>query len=161
MSHRTLCNSMTCAVAVIVLAGCAATSHRSGEGKPEFLNTKPALQRGLPFSEVVRAGDLLFLAGQIGDDQAKGAVVAGGMEAEARQALTHIKSVLERNGSSLADVVKCTVFLADMAQWGTFNNVYKEFFTQPYPARSAFGANGLAMGAHVEIECIAYAPLAK
>lgn len=155
MRNPSLRKSMMC-VAVILLAGCTATSHRSDAGKPEFLNSKQALERGLPFSEAVRAGDLLFLAGQIGDD--KGAPVPGGMAPEARQALTHIKSVLERNGSSLADVIKCTVFLTDMSEWGAFNNVYKEFFTQPYPARSALGANGLALGARVEIECIAYVP---
>ena len=155
MCNPSLRKSMLC-VAVILLAGCTATSHRSDASKPEFLNSKQALERGLPFSEAVRAGDLLFLAGQIGETQ--GAVVPGGIVPEARQALTHIKSVLERNGSSLADVVKCTVFLTDMSEWGAFNNVYKEFFTQPYPARSALGANGLALGARLEIECIAYVP---
>jgi reactive intermediate/imine deaminase len=143
------------AVAISVLAGCAATNHRGEVAKPEFLNTKQSLERGLPFSEAVRAGGLLFLAGQIGSDAAKSGVVPGGIVPESRQALTHIKDVLERNGLSLADVVKCTVFLADMAEWGAFNNVYKEFFSQPYPARSAFGVNGLAMGARVEVECIA------
>jgi reactive intermediate/imine deaminase len=127
---------------------------------PEFLNTPQALERGLPFSEAVRVGDLLFLAGQIGDDRASGRPVPGGIQPEARQALEHIKAVLERNGSSLEDVVKCTVFLADIAEWGAFNDVYKQFFHQPYPARSALGANGLALGARVEVECIAYAPLA-
>lgn len=160
MRNRSICKSIG-AVAVILLAGCTATSQRSGAAKPEFLNSKQALERGFPFSEAVRAGDLLFLAGQIGNDEAKGAVVPGGVVPESRQALTHIKSVLERNGSSLADVVKCTVFLADMSEWGAFNNVYKEFFTQPYPARSALGTNGLAMGARVEVECIAYAPVVK
>lgn len=157
MHHRSICQSI-CVAAVILLAGCTATSHRSGAGKPEFLNSKQALERGYPFSEAVRAGDFLFLAGQLGDDKAKGAVVPGGIVPEARQTLAHIKNVLERNGSSLADVVKCTVFLADVSEWGAFNNVYKEFFSQPYPARSALGANGLALGARVEVECIAYVP---
>jgi reactive intermediate/imine deaminase len=124
--------------------------------KPEFLNTKESLERGLPFSEAVRAGDFLFLAGQIGDKDGK--VVAGGIAPEARQTLQHIKDVLERNGSSLSDVVKCTVFLADIAEWPAFNTVYREFFKQPFPARSALAASGLAMGARVEVECIAYAP---
>ena len=74
------------------------------------------------------------------------------------QALTHIKRVLVDNGASLADVVKCTVFLADIGEWATFNEVYQEFFKQPYPARSALGTNGLALGARVEVECIAYRP---
>lgn len=161
MRNRSFCKFMMCVVAVGSLAGCTTTANRSGSGRPEFLNSKQALERGFPFSEAVRAGDFLFLAGQIGDDETKGVIVPGGIVPEARQALSHIKSVLERNGSSLADVVKCTVFLADVAEWGAFNNVYKEFFTRPYPARSALGANGLAMGARVEVECIAYVPVAK
>jgi len=142
-----------------LIAGCAAATAPT-PSKPEFLNTPQALERGLPFSEAVRAGDLLILAGQIGDDRTTGRPVAGGIQAESRQALEHIKAVLERHGSSLADVVKCTVFLADIAEWGAFNEVYKRYFRQPYPARSALGASGLALGARVEVECIAYAPVA-
>ena len=142
---------------LIVAAALAAGSVQAADSaKPEFLNTKESLARGLPFSEAVRAGDLLFLSGQIGDKDGK--VVPGGIVPEARQALQHIKDVLERNGSSLADVVKCTVFLADIAEWPAFNDVYREFFRQPFPARSALAASGLAIGAKVEVECIAYAP---
>jgi 2-iminobutanoate/2-iminopropanoate deaminase len=126
--------------------------------KPQFLVSPEDAQRDLPFSEAVRAGDFLFLAGQIGDDPATGKLVPGGITPEARQTLTHIRAALERNGASLADVVKCTVFLADMAEWSTFNTVYREFFKKPFPARSAFGANGLARNARVELECIAYVP---
>jgi 2-iminobutanoate/2-iminopropanoate deaminase len=147
--------AMTC-IGALLLAMTAATS--AADRKAEFLNSPAAAQRNLPFSEAVRAGDLLFLAGQVGDDRKTGKVVPGGIVAEARQTLEHIKDVLERNGASLQDVVKCTVFLADMAEWGTFNTVYREFFKSPYPARSAFGATGLALGARVEVECIAYAP---
>ncbi len=124
--------------------------------KPEFLNSRESLERNLPFSEAVRAGDFIFLAGQIGDQDGK--VVPGGIGPEARQTLQHIKDVLERNGSSLRDVVKCTVFLADIADWPAFNEVYREFFRQPFPARSALAASGLAMNARVEVECIAYQP---
>ena len=155
MNYRT-----TCLVFVLGLfAGCSATT-TPRPSEPEFLNAPQALERGLPFSEAVRAGDLLILAGQIGDDRAAGRPVAGGIQAESRQALEHIKAVLERNGSSLAGVVKCTVFLADIAEWGAFNEVYKQYFSPPYPARSALGASGLALGARVEVECIAYAPVA-
>lgn len=146
---------------VLLLAAFAASSaplQAADRGKPEFLNTPQSLERGLPFSEAVRAGDLLFLSGQIGSDPATGKVAPGGIAAEARQALTNIKSVLGRNQSSLADVVKCTVFLADIAEWPAFNTVYKEFFKTPFPARSALAASGLAMNARVEVECIAYAP---
>jgi 2-iminobutanoate/2-iminopropanoate deaminase len=140
-----------------IVAGCAVPGPRAAS-RAEFLNTPQALERGLPFSEAVRAGDLLFLAGQLGSDPATGQLVAGGIGPEARQTLENIKAVLERNRSSLADVVKCTVFLADIAEWGAFNEIYKQYFRKPYPARSALGANGLALGARTEVECIAYAP---
>jgi 2-iminobutanoate/2-iminopropanoate deaminase len=109
---------------------------------------------GLPFSEVVEVGELLFLSGQIGSG-ADGKVVAGGISAETRQALGNIGAVLERHGSSLSHIVKVTVMLADMGEWSTMNAEYVKFFDKHLPARSAFGCNGLAMGARVEIECIA------
>jgi 2-iminobutanoate/2-iminopropanoate deaminase len=135
----------------------AAATH-AADRPPQFLNSPEAAARNLPFSEAVRAGDFLFLAGQIGDDRKTARVVPGGIAPEARQALQHIKNVLERNGASLKDVVKCTVFLADIAEWPAFNDVYREFFVKPFPARSALAASGLAMGARVEVECIAYVP---
>lgn len=108
----------------------------------------------LPFSEAVRVGPMLYLAGAMGIDQS-GALVPGGIEAETRQALENIRSVLERHGSSMDQVVKCTVMLADMQEWAAMNRVYVEHFTTNLPARSAFGASGLALGGRVEIECIA------
>jgi len=126
--------------------------------KPEFLSSKTTQERGYPFSDAVRAGDFLFLSGRVGDDPATGKVVPGGIEPESRQALRHIQETLERNRSSLADVVKCTVFLSDIGEWPAFNAVYKEFFKAPYPARSALAASGLALGARVEVECVAYVP---
>jgi 2-iminobutanoate/2-iminopropanoate deaminase len=112
-----------------------------------------------PFSPAVRVGDLLFLSGQIGTRaDTGGGLVSGGVEAETRQALTNIKDVLEKVGSSMNQVVKCTVMLADMAEWDRMNGVYATFFPSQKPARSALGVNGLALGARVEIECIAAAP---
>lgn len=110
-----------------------------------------------PFSPAVRVGDLIFLSGQIGTDpSAAGTVVAGGIEAETRQTLTNIKTVLDSIGSSMQQVVKCTIMMADMAEWDRMNTVYREFFeADRLPARSAFGTSGLALGARVEIECIA------
>jgi reactive intermediate/imine deaminase len=105
------------------------------------------------FSPAVRVGNLLFLSGQIGTDNSN-KLVAGGLQAEARQALNNIKRVLEQNGSSLDRVVKCTVFLADMREWQDFNDIYVTYFRVRKPARSAMGATGLALGARVEIECI-------
>ena len=109
---------------------------------------------GLPFSEAVRVGNLLFLSGQLGRD-ASGRVVPGGIAAETRQAMENIQAALERHGSSLDRVVKATVFMADMSEWAEMNRVYVTYFPNHLPARSALGANGLALGARVEIECIA------
>ena len=147
--------ALAVAGALSVLVG--ATAVGAERSKPEFLNSPEAERANLPFSEAVRAGDWLFLAGQIGND-ATGQPVPGGIKAEARQTLTRIKDVLTRNGASLTDVVKCTVFLADIAEWPAFNEVYVEFFKKPYPARSALAASGLVRKARVEVECIAYVP---
>jgi 2-iminobutanoate/2-iminopropanoate deaminase len=112
----------------------------------------------LPFAEAVRAGDLLYLSGQIGAAPGSARPVAGGVAAEARQAMDNIGATLRRNGLDYADLVKCTVMLTDMKQWSAFNRVYAGYFPDGrYPARSAIGANALALGAGVEIECIARA----
>jgi 2-iminobutanoate/2-iminopropanoate deaminase len=108
----------------------------------------------LPFSEAVRVGPMLYLSGAIGIDDT-GTLVPGGIEAETRQALENIRSVLERHGSSMDHVIKCTAMLADMQEWVAMNRVYVEHFSTNLPARSAFGASGLALGGRVEIECIA------
>lgn len=148
------------AVAFVVVTP-AVAADRNTAPKAQFLNSAQAQKGNFPFSEAVRAGDFLLLSGQVGMDRATGKVVGGGIEAEARQTLRNIQEVLERNGSSLGAVVKCTVFLADMAEWGKFNTVYREFFKSPFPARSALGVNGLALGARVEVECMAYEPAQK
>jgi reactive intermediate/imine deaminase len=110
-----------------------------------------------PFSPAVRVGNLIFLSGQIGTDpSAQGGLVAGGIEAETQQTLSNIKRTLEAVGSGMNRVVKCTVMMADMAEWDRMNVVYRTFFpVDRLPARSAFGATALALGARVEIECIA------
>jgi 2-iminobutanoate/2-iminopropanoate deaminase len=145
-------------VPVLAITTTATGADSSAAAKAEFLNSPQAAQRDLPFSEAVRAGDFLFLSGALGFDDATGKVVPGGIVPETRQTLKHIKDSLERHGASLSDVIKCTVFLADIAEWPAFNNVYREVFKKPYPARSALGASGLALGARVEVECIAYVP---
>jgi reactive intermediate/imine deaminase len=99
-------------------------------------------------------GNLLFLSGQIGVTST-GVLVAGGIGPETRQTLENIRDVLQRTGSSMERVVKCTVMLADMREWDAMNIVYASFFPNSKPARSSFGATGLALGARVEIECIA------
>jgi reactive intermediate/imine deaminase len=121
----------------------------------EFLNSGKVVPTTLPFSEAVRVGDMLYLSGQIGIKPGTLDLAPGGIEGEARQTLDNIRTSLEAHGYALRDVVKCTVMLADIAEWATFNEVYRSYFSPPYPARSALGANGLALGARVEVECIA------
>lgn len=110
--------------------------------------------KGLPFSEAVRVGKMLYLSGMIGLDSSM-KLVPGGITAETRQAMENIKATLERYGSSLDHVIKVTVMMADISEWAEMNEVYVTYFTKNLPARSALGANGLAFDARVEIECIA------
>jgi len=122
----------------------------------EHLNSPAFASLGLPFSEIVRVGKTLYLSGQIGNLGGGLRLAEGGIRGQARQALANIRASLETHGYSLGQVVKCTVMLADMADWPAFNEVYREFFQPPYPARSAFAAAGLAVGGRVELEIVAY-----
>jgi reactive intermediate/imine deaminase len=136
------------AVAALLTVACAPT-HRA----PQFIATTSGPAR--PFSPAVRANGFLILSGQIGTDST-GRVVPGGIRAETRQTMENIRAVLLSNGSSLDRVVKCTVFMADMKEWATMNEIYVTFFDAARrPARSAMGATGLALDARVEIECLA------
>ncbi len=142
----------------LTLASCAPVASTSpGPSTTEVTFHAPPKMgnRKLPFSEAVRVGNILFLAGKVGRKPGERAVVPGGIQPETRQVLENIREVLERHGSSMDRVVKCTVFLADIAEWAAMNEVYTEFFASNPPARSALGASGLALGARVEIECIA------
>jgi reactive intermediate/imine deaminase len=143
----------------VAVAACESSALRQGarpaEQRIEFL--APADSWPYPFSPAVRAGGFLFVSGQIGARMENGAMalVPGGIEAETRQTMDNIRDILTRNGSSLERVTKCTVMIADMSEWPRMNAVYATYFPGPKPARSALGANGLALGARVEIECIA------
>jgi len=119
----------------------------------EYLTTPEFAARGLPFSEAVRVGSMLYLSGQLGTVPGTGERISGGIQPETRQALENIKAVLERYGSSMDRVVKCTIMIDDMSEWPAMNEIYVEFFPGPKPVRAAFGADGLALGAAVEIEC--------
>ncbi len=149
---------------VVTVAACQVHAVRTPAAAPApmvdvaFLHPFGAPTR--PFSPAVRVGNLVFLAGQIGTSSAAagGGVVPGGIEAETRQTLDNIKATLAAIGLSMDRVVKCTVFMADMKEWDAMNTVYRTYFAAPnYPARSAFGASGLALNAKVEIECMAAA----
>ncbi|HKX99304.1 MAG TPA: Rid family detoxifying hydrolase [Steroidobacteraceae bacterium] len=139
----------------MALMSFAALAHADSPPAIEFLNSGKIVPATLPFSEAVRVGDTLYLSGQVGIKPGTLELVPGGIQAEARQTLENIRTTLEAHGYSMRDIVKCTVMLADIAEWATFNEVYKTFFSPPYPARSALGANGLAIGARVEVECLA------
>ena len=124
----------------------------------ERFNGAGVLPDSVPFPEGVRVGGMLYLSGQLGNRPGEMALVSGGLRAEVRQAMENIRSILRSQGLGLQHLVRCTVMLADMADWAQFNEVYRECFgTLPLPARSVLGCSGLALGARVEIECIAVA----
>lgn len=108
-----------------------------------------------PYSQAVQVGQTLYLSGSLGTDPATGALVSGGIEAEARQSLKNIGAVLEEAGVSYGNVVKTTVLLADIQDFATLNAVYGEFFKTNPPARSTYQVANLPRAARVEIECIA------
>ena len=124
------------------------------------MSTAPVYTPGhpsLPFCEAVRVGDMLYLSGQIGSSPANPKkVVPGGIAAETKQALENVRGVLARHGVGSDRVFKCLVMLADMSEWAAMNEAYLAFFGAHRPARSSFGTSGLALGARVEIECIAW-----
>ena len=150
-------HALIVALLCVALSVSAAPAGEKKAPRPEFFPSPAAAMRVLPFSEAVRVGEMLYLAGQIGTKPGTRDLAPGGIAGETRQSLENIKAVLERRGSSLDRVVKCTVFLADIGEWQAMNEVYITFFPKDPPARSALGASGLAYGARVEIECLAVA----
>jgi 2-iminobutanoate/2-iminopropanoate deaminase len=135
------------ATATATASSTGTASASGGTGGIEFLNSRGAL------SQAVRVGNILYLSGQLGTDSARG------ITPETRMAMEKIKANVERFGSSMDRVVKCTVFLVDMSEWGAMNAVYTTYFAaDKRPARSAVGSSGLVGGGRVEIECIAIMP---
>lgn len=112
-------------------------------------------QSELPFSKAVKVGNMLYLSGELGAKPGTLKLVPGGIGPETRQTMENIQATLHANGSDMSKVVKCLVMLADINEWSAMNEVYRTFFNAPYPARSALGSSGLALGARVEIECMA------
>jgi len=147
-------NKLLLLLPALGLAACAEQPSAPERPPIEYLQAPGTEDMNLPFSSAVRVGDMLYLSGAIGIDRETGELAPGGIQAETRQTLENIRDSVQRFGSSMDRVVKCTVFLADMAEWGAMNEVYRSFFPNP-PARSALGTSGLALGSRVEIECIA------
>lgn len=127
----------------------------SSPGKEDVEYYPFPTKTSLPFSAAVRVGNMLYVSGQMGTIEGSRELAKGGIEAETRQTLANIRAILERHGSSLDRVVKCTVMMADMSEWPAMNEVYVQHFQMHLPARSAFGASALALGGRVEIECVA------
>jgi reactive intermediate/imine deaminase len=136
------------AVVAFIAAPLAAQDHQT-----IHVNEPP----GLPFSSATRVGNLLFLAGQVGNTPGTRQLADTGIAGQTRQAFENIKTVLTAAGSSLERVVKCTVFLTSMGDYQAMNTVYATYFPKDPPARSTVAGSGLALGARVEIECIATA----
>jgi 2-iminobutanoate/2-iminopropanoate deaminase len=153
--------SLKAAWLLIALVGFAlwcATPATAENEQVQFYNSPAATAAKLPFSQAVRVGDVLYMSGAIGLLPGTRELVPGGIDPETKQVMDNIEEVLEANGLNFDDVFKCTVMLAHMFNWGAFNKIYVTYFKpERLPARSAFGANGLALDAEVELECWAFA----
>ena len=125
------------------------------QSQPVALKPGGHLPAGLPFSEGMAVGNLIFLSGQLGTFPGKLELNNATREAEFRQIMDNIVATLKANGMTTKNIVRCLVMLADMKDWADFNKVYLTYFEPPYPARSAFETSGLAFGARAEVECIA------
>ncbi len=123
--------------------------------KPTIEFHNPPEYQHFPFSAAVRVGNMLYMSGQVGNIPGQNTVVPGGIESETHQIMKNIKATAEKYGSSIDEIVKCTVFIDNMEEWGALSAIYRGYFGDNPPARSALGADGLAIGALAEIECIA------
>jgi reactive intermediate/imine deaminase len=138
------------AVAAVMVSGFGA-----GAETVTYKNSGKVVPTHLPFSELVEVGDTLYLSGQIGNLPGTLTLAEGGMEGEARQVMENIKTSLNAHGYDMSNLVKCLVMMEDMSEWSAFNAIYAEYFEAGrYPARSAFGSSGLALGARLEVECL-------
>jgi len=152
---------VTAGVAAIVLSFSVSAECRQRAAKQQ-VSKAPVVEyqsasnpNARTLSDFVRVGDIIYLSGKLGTGS-DGKLVEGGIKAETKQTLENIKALLEKNGSSIDNVVKCTVMLADIKEWADMNSVYVTFFKKErLPARSAFGTSGLVNSARVEIECMA------
>ncbi len=129
--------------------------HENPRTKCKVISTKKAPAAIGPYSQAIQVGNLVFTSGQIPIEPSTGAFVEGGIKEQTRQSLANVKAILEEVGLSMSNVVKTTVFMADMNDFADMNSIYAEFFSEPYPARSAVAVKTLPKGALVEIEVIA------
>ncbi len=139
---------------LMVLMMAAASCGKADDSAREVYRD-PALSADLPFSSAVVVGDVIYLSGEIGRAPGTTTVVEGGAEAQTRQIFENYEATLENLDAGLEDIVKCTVFLEDMAEYAAMNEAYAAAFPGDKPARSTMGVDGLALGAAVEIECLA------
>ena len=147
--HKRWLEPLTIILAALIVAAALFISRADDESlRHEVVAVPGLLPAGVPFTPAVRAGGLIFLSGQVGIRPGSFELVDGGIEAEARQTMENIGQ----------DIVKCTVFLRDIADWAAFNEVYGDYFPDGPPARSAFAASGLVLGAAAEVDCIAAEP---
>ena len=121
----------------------------------KVISTKKAPAAIGPYSQAIRVGNLVYTSGQIPIDPTTGAFAEGGIKEQTRQSLNNVKAILAEEGLAMNNVMKTTVFMADMNDFADMNSVYAEFFTEPYPARSAVAVKSLPKGALVEIEVVA------
>lgn len=142
---------LLCALPIFGMAGCGAAADTPDVA---WLNPPGTDTAGRPYSTAVRVDNMLYLSGALGIVPGSGALAEGGIQGETRQTLDNIAATLKMFGSSLDNVVKCTVYLADIAEWGAMNEVYMGYFPNK-PARSAVGNAGLGLDARIEIECMA------
>ena len=152
-------NRLLVCLFVLPLIGCDVAVDTSTDESPsvEWLKAPGTEELDLPFSSAVRVGDTLYLSGALGNIPGTLNLAEGGIQGETRQTLENINRTLENFGSAMENVVKCTVFLADIGEWAAMNEVYTTYFPNK-PARSAVGVSGVALDARVEIECIAIIP---
>jgi 2-iminobutanoate/2-iminopropanoate deaminase len=157
--QRLRCAPAALAVAATLLTACAARPDAAVPAGPaRQVIAPPGASSIAPYSPAVRTGSLVFLSGQIGLRPGSRELVAGGIAGETRQALANVGTLLNAAGLGPADVIKCTVFLADIAEFDAMNAVYGPFFGTAPPARTTVGVAGLPLDARVEIECIAAVP---
>ena len=141
-------------ILLMILLPLAAISLHADE--VSYYTSEKTMANDYPFSDAVTIGDIIYLSGIVGEEN--GALAEGGIVGETHQAMKNMQEILKKHDLGLSNIFKCLVMIDDISQWGLFNSVYLQYFERPYPARSAFGADGLALDAAFEIECMAKIP---